>query len=457
MNRIIVFDDEQDFLDSVKRGLSASGFKNVHLEKNPMSFVREFEVHNPFDIALIDISMPELTGTELLAFFKSRSPHTECIMVSALNEVRTVVNCLKKGAYDFLTKPVALDVLCITIERALERKRFLEILTLQKKSPAQIQRVHKAFRTFITGTPRIQTLLREAELHASSNVSILITGESGTGKELMARAIHEASPRASGPFTPVNMASLTASLFDAEFFGHTRGAFTGADKARNGYIEHTSGGTLFLDEIGDLPLDLQGKLLRVLQEGEYMKLGTIAVKKADIRFIAATNMDLNRLMQKGLFRKDLFYRLQGAWLEIPPLRERKEDIPLLIDRFLDEFTPLGECKYELDQNVAMFFMEYTYPGNVRELRSIIQSAVNLCPNTVISMNHLHENLRKKAEISQPVQTCTSGQPVLPLAVLEKKHILSVYESTGQNKSKTARLLDISLKTLRRKIEAYGTD
>ncbi|MBI5592844.1 MAG: sigma-54-dependent Fis family transcriptional regulator [Deltaproteobacteria bacterium] len=452
-NSIIIIDDERDFLESVRRGLITAGFRNIRVEKDPLLFASGFQDGTSFDLALIDVTMPGMNGVELLEFIKKHSPDTECVMVSALNEARVAVDCLKKGAYDYLVKPVSREDLIIVIERALERKRLLEILNLDKKGPP-LRLIHEeAFRPILTQSPRIIRVLKEAELHAASNVPILITGESGTGKELLARAIHEISPRARAPFTAVNMASQSSTLFDAEFFGHTRGAFTGAGEDRAGYIEHTHRGTLFLDEIGNLPLELQGKLLRVLQEGEYMKLGKSSAQKADLRFIAATNMNLDRLMQKGEFRKDLYYRLKGAWLELPPLRERKEDIPLLIERFLQEFSP-GKRKKEMDAQALEMLLEYGYPGNIRELRSIIQSAANLSSGRMITPDALPEQLHKK---TSPSTFRIHGrlQVVQSLSELEREHIFRVYEQTGKNKSMTARLLGIGLNTLRRKLEAYG--
>ena len=343
-NRIIVIDDEQDFLDSVKRGLLMSGFRNVQTEIDPRKVAGQFEQREAFDIALIDVTMPFMDGVVLLELIKKTSPNTECIMVTAKNDAKVAVQCMKKGAYDYLVKPISRDELVLTINRALERKRLLDIIDLEKKKTLPKLIHAEAFKPIVTRSDKLVKVLKEAELHAVSDVPVLITGDSGTGKELLARAIHAASPRAKCPFTPINMASVTGNLFDAEFFGHTKGAFTGAEKDRVGHIEHTNMGTLFLDEIGSLPLELQGKLLRLLQEGEYIKLGTSKPQKADVRFIAATNTDLERLMVKGMFRKDLYYRLKGAWLDLPPLRERPEDIPVLITTFLEEFSGVNASR-----------------------------------------------------------------------------------------------------------------
>jgi DNA-binding NtrC family response regulator len=453
-NNILVIDDEQDFLESVRRGLFTAGFKKVALEKNPQKAAARFDNGETYDAALIDITMPGMDGVELLQHIKSKSPNTECLMVTAVNEARVAVECVRKGAYDYLTKPISRDDLVLAVRNALERKRLLDIVALSKKGTVPRLENSDAFREIATRSSVMLRTLKEAELHAQSDVPVLITGESGTGKELLARAVHKASPRSRFAFTPVNMASLSGSLFDAEFFGHTRGAFTGADRDRVGYLEQTNKGTLFLDEIGHLPQDLQGKLLRVLQEGEYYKLGVSRPQRVDMRFIAATNVDLDRLLAKGLFRKDLYYRLKGAWLHLPALRDRKEDIPVLIERFIDELA--GKSRAEMTDEAMAALLGYDYPGNVRELRSILQSAINLSQGRPITPRVLPEPLKKIKAATQKAQSAQEG-PVKPLAEVEREHILKAYQATGKNKSQTAKLLDIGLNTLRRKLASYGLD
>ncbi|MEJ2655861.1 MAG: sigma-54 dependent transcriptional regulator, partial [Desulfobacterales bacterium] len=309
------------------------------------------------------------------------------------------------------------------------------------------------FKPIITRSPKVIRILKEAELHAGSDVPLLITGESGTGKELLAWAIHKASPRAGATFTPVNMASLTAGLFEAEFFGHTKGAFTGAQDHRRGYLEYTHHGTLFLDEIGNLKPELQGKLLRVLQDGEYFKLGASSQQKVDVRFIAATNENLEKLMAKKAFRKDLYYRIRGGWLHLPPLRERKEDILLLADKFLKDYA--GKDGMIAD-DAACLLMEYDYPGNIRELKSIVQSAVNLAQGKPVTADMLYGHLKRPRSISR-CRTPSTSEKISPLSEIEKSHIIKVYDLTDQNKSQTARLLGIGLNTLRRKLKSYGIE
>ncbi len=452
-NKIIVIDDEKHFLDIVKRGLLISGLSDLTLEDDPERALRSFNEGMEYDIALIDITMPKINGIELLEEIKRISPSTECIMVSGLNEARTAVKSLKMGAYDYLVKPITREDLHSAITRALERKRLLDILALRKAPEPPRLSNPEAFSEIITESKEMLKLLREAELHAQSDVPILITGESGTGKELLARAIHKASPRKNAPFTALNMASFSQTLFDAEFFGYTKGAFTGAEKERKGYLEYTDGGTLFLDEIGILPYELQGKLLRVLQDGEFIKLGTNRNKRVNIRFIAATNENLSEKTFQGKFRKDLYYRLNGAWLNLPPLRERKEDIPPLISKFLNEFSNNSK-KIKISQKAVSVLLDYNYPGNVRELKSIIQFSVNLAQGGRIETAHLPGHLRKIKPGTRSIQKDINTEQV-PLEEVIKKHILKVYEHTGHNKTKTARILKIGLNTLRRKLASYG--
>ncbi len=451
-NRIIIIDDEQDFLDSLGRGLFNAGYMDVRTERDPVKAATFFKQGQTWDMALIDISMPDMDGMELLEIIKSHSPDTECIMVTAVNDARMAVACLKKGAYDYLVKPVSREDLLLRIGHAEEKKRLLDILELKRAGGILELTNIKAFERIITRSPRIQTILKEAELHADSNVPVLITGESGTGKELLARAIHLASPRAKNPFIPVNMASLSNGLFDDDFFGHVRGAFTGAGKEHTGYLDRANHGTLFLDEIGILPIDLQGKLLRVLQEGEFAKLGSSRMQKVDLRFIAATNENLDALLKRGRFRKDLFYRLKGAQLHLPPLRERPDDIPLLIDSFVADLP--GDFKERrIEDKAVSMLTAYDYPGNIRELRSILHAAANLAQGRPIAPGHLSDSVRtrKQASGSAPLSCGTA----VSLSENEKAHILNIYRQTAENKSRTARLLGISINTLRRKLESYA--
>lgn len=449
--RIIAVDDEQDFLESIRRGLLTSGIRTVRTEADPLKAASAIYEGQVFDIALIDISMPDMSGIELLEVIKNNSPTTECIMISAVDEARTAINCLKTGAYDYLVKPISKENLILSIQRALERKRLIEILELGKRRTLPKLINKKAFSPIVTRSDAVLRILKEAELHAASDIPILITGETGTGKELLSRAIHTASSRAGSVFTPVNMEALNSSIFDAQFFGHSRGAFTGADKEYAGYLESSNHGTLFLDEIGNLPMNLQGKLLRVLQDGEFIKIGTSSPRKVDVRFIAATNSDLERMMAQKKFRKDLYYRLKGGWLSLPPLRGRKEDIPLLVRSFIEQFC--GSRGADVEEEVFSLLMGYDYPGNIRELKAIIQAAVNLAQGRPISARFLPPQLVKQKKIAGAGHP-TQNETIATLEQVEKDHILKVYNLMDKNKSRTARTLGIGLNTLRRKLESY---
>ncbi|MGD9974073.1 MAG: sigma-54-dependent transcriptional regulator [Desulfatirhabdiaceae bacterium] len=453
LTRILLVDDEQDFLESLERGLLISGFKNIRAESDPRKAALLFQSGEPVDLALIDISMPGMSGIELLEIAKRCCPTTECIMVTSADDVSLAVSCMKKGAFDYRVKPFCMEELMVVIHKALERKNLLEIQKIGKQNKSFDLKDSRAFAAIITRSEGMRRIMKEAELHAGSDIPVLITGETGTGKELLAQAIHKASSRANHAFTPINMSALTATLFESEFYGHTRGAFTGAVQERKGYIEITSGGTLFLDEIGSLPPESQGKLLRVLQEGEYFKLGTSKAQGADVRFIAATNVELDKLQQQGLFRKDLFFRLCGAWLDLPPLRDRKEDIVILVEAFLKEHG--NHAGKDIEEPVWTILNAYDYPGNIRELKSIIQHAVNLSRGKTISVHHLPAYLMTHLSIHSRALVTLPGNGIAPLADIEKDHIIKAYRHTGNNKLQTTRLLKISMNTLRRKLQSYG--
>jgi DNA-binding NtrC family response regulator len=457
---IIIVDDDPDFLESIQRGLTISGFKNLGIYQDPLEAANLIEKGKDFDIALIDINMPAMSGIELLELIKTYQPHIECIVLTAVDDVRMAVKCLKKGAYDYLVKPISRDDLVVSINHAIDRKRLMDIVNIGKSLTVPELTHPKAFEPIVTGNVLVQRILKEAELHARSRMPILITGGSGTGKELLARAIHMASPRAKFRFAPINMAAVTPGLFDAEFFGHTKGAFTGADSEREGYLEYAHKGTLFLDEVGMLPLQLQGKLLRFLQEGEFIKVGSNIIQKVDVRIIAATNSDLEKRVEKNLFRKDLYYRLKGGWLHLPDLKDRKEDIPLLVKRFIDEFCDISDPKKNIactiEDEAMSYLTAYDYPGNIRELKSIVHATLNLTQGQHISTAFLPQNVIRMKKVPTAGQHLASG-PLIPLELAEKNHILNVYRQTGRNKSKSAEILGIDRNTLRRKIQSYGLE
>ncbi len=399
MYKIVAVDDEIAFLDSIKRGLLTSGYKDVTLESDSEKVAELIKGGEKFDIALLDITMPGLNGLDLLEIIKSESPETECIMISAHDDAKSAISAMKKGAYDYLLKPLEKNELIATIERALERKKLYTLMDIEKSIKTPELENPEAFSEIITCSEKMLKLLKEAELHALSNIPILLTGESGTGKELLANGVHLASQRSTSLFIPVNMASITGSLFDSEFYGHTKGAYTGATNDRKGFLETAHSGSLFLDEIGTLPLELQGKLLRVIQDGEFIKIGTNIPRKTGTRFIAATNESLQDLIKEKKFRNDLYYRLKGGWIHLPPLRERKEDIPLLIKHFFQEITSVKKLPIVSDE-IMEKFMSYDYPGNIRELKAIVHSCTNLSKGKNYETEHLPVELKEIKKIKK---------------------------------------------------------
>ncbi|MCC6995876.1 MAG: sigma-54-dependent Fis family transcriptional regulator [Deltaproteobacteria bacterium] len=461
---ILIVDDEVTFLDSARRKLRMAGYDAVTTEADPLAALARLDGHS-FDVAFLDITMPGMSGLELLERLLERSPATRCVMVTALDNIDSVMRATRLGAFDYLVKPLRPEQLVDALERALSHKRMVDLLELRQRELAGSRLEDPAaFAAILTADERLLRQLHEAELHARSRVPVLITGETGVGKELMAQAIHKASPRRKGPFVPVNMLSLSAALFESEFFGHKRGAFTGAITDKEGYLDRARGGTLFLDEIGDLPMELQGKLLRILQEGEYCPVGDTRPRQADVRFIAATHQDLER----PSFRKDLYYRLRFAHIAIPALRERRDDIRLLAARFVE-----GSARPDarLSEEALEALVGHDWPGNVRELKGVVEAAANLAERGEIVARHLNIPLRRpaRAETAGAAAGAAAGvsagtsvgdadaDALLPLAEVERRHILRVYDASGHNKTQTARLLGISAQTLHRKLAAYRVD
>ncbi len=430
--------------------LRLEGYNDVTSVADPTK-VPELLEDSDFDMAFLDVTMPGLNGIDLLKIIKEKSPATECVMVTANENVTTAITAMKLGAYDYLVKPITPDQLVLSLKHALERKWLLTSLQLRSEAATKDSLDDpNAFKEVITGNARMLRILHEAELHATSEIPILITGDTGVGKELLARAIHLASHRREGPFVAVNMIAISPSLFESEFFGHAKGAFTGAERERAGYMGRAGGGTLFLDEIGDLSLETQGKLLRILQEGEYVPVGKTTPERADIRFIAATNQDLVKQVEQGKFRKDLFYRLQFAHLVLPPLKQRGDDILLLADNFI---RLSDRAVNGLSKAAEEALLDHDWPGNVRELRGVLEAASNLAQEGLIELDHLRlPNLLKEKSEKRTIQLDSNLEP---LAEIERKHILKVYDAVGRNKSKAARVLEIGLQTLHRKLKSYN--
>lgn len=446
MTSILIVDDEQISLDSVARALRMQGYADITAVAESTAVPPLLET-NTFDVAFLDITMPELDGLDLLKIIKEKTPATECVMVTANDSIPMVIKAVRLGAYDYLVKPIMPEQIIHSLERALERRMLVESLLLRsRETVAERLQNPEAFAEIVTEDDQMLRLLHEAELHARSNIPVLITGDTGVGKELLARAVHHASRRRGGPFVPVNMLALSPTLFESEFFGHAKGSFTGADRDKVGYLGQARGGTLFLDEIGDLPLEIQGKLLRILQEGEFTPVGKTRAEAADLRFIAATNQPLEKKVQQQKFRKDLFYRLQFAHLKLPPLAERKADVPLLAAAFLGE-------QVQLSEKALRMLLAHDWPGNVRELKGMLEAAANLAEKGVIEPQHLR--LPPSAAKPRPVAPQTQVGELETMAEVERRHIMAVYEAVGGNKSQAARILGIGLQTLHRKLKAYN--
>ena len=455
--KIIVIDDELDFLDSLKRGLKGAGFRNVHFENDSVAASKIIESEEPpFDIALIDITMPNISGIQLLELIKSVSPLTECIMITALNDAKTAISCLKKGAYDYLVKPVTRDDLVATINRALERLKFIKLLEVNKNEQIEKNHLSPVFEPIITQSLDVLRVLKEAELHAQSDIPVLITGESGTGKDLLAKAIHQVSHRAQQTYMPVNMAAINSGLFEAEFLGHTKGAFTGANKAKKGYFEAADGGTLFLDEIGETSPALQVRLLRAIQEGEIRRVGEDRDRRVDVRVIAATHRHLKEETQAGRFREDLYYRLSVFPIHLPPLRERREDIPDLALHFLEQRqqrqanSPGGFTAATMDA-----FCRYDWPGNIRELQNEVERGALLAGGEErIDALHLSEQI---ADSTPGAGLPRSGKMKEVIAQVEREMIAQALQQHGGNRTRAAADLGVSRWGLVQKIKGYGIE
>jgi two-component system NtrC family response regulator len=400
------------------------------------------------DLVVTDLRMPDRDGLELLDELHRINPEVPAILMTAFGTIRTAVEAMKRGAADYLTKPIDLDELEVLIARVLERHALLSENAELRRQVEQKYRLQG----LTTANARMQEAISVAARAAASTVTVLIRGESGTGKELLARAIHQASPRRSGPFVAVSLAALPDTLIESELFGHERGAFTGADRERRGRFELAGGGTLMLDEVGDLPRGTQVKLLRVLQERTFERLGGMRPITSDVRIVAATNRDLETLVRAGEFREDLFYRLNVVTIGLPPLRERREDIPGLVEQFLARYAAQEASRPTVSREAMDALVKYHYPGNVRELENIIQRAVALARSPLISRSDL-------ADYVLGLRAESSDGASLPeqVASLERRLIREALARAGGVQTQAARLLGISERHLRYKLRKQGLD
>jgi len=455
MNRILVLDDDTAVLNCFVTLLAQTGRFEVEVLSDSTKALPTL-AESRFDLLLLDMDMPVVSGMEVLRHVKKHLPGLEVVVITGVGDVEMAVEAMKTGAYDYLCKPVDSERLVACIDRALERARMSEELhQLRERVGAQDDRFREAFKGFVTQDPNLLRTLGNAEQIAHSDNNVLIWGESGTGKELVARALHALSRRAEKPFLAVNAAAFASALFDSHFFGHERGAFTGADSAKPGLFEEADGGTLFLDEIGDIELPVQSKLLRALQSGEYFRLGSTRKRGADVRIIAATNKDLDVEIEEGRFRRDLYYRLAISSIFIPPLRERRGDVELLAYHLLERFAKAnGKVIHGIADPVLEILEGHDLPGNVRELENIIASAVVLESSDTLSLDALPPYLKKGAAGPVGAAPREVGKT---LAEVEADYIRAVLDHTGGNKSAAARMLGISRVGLLAKLKRFGLD
>ncbi len=438
---ILVVDDEAIMRESLRDWLRDVGHQVVTAENGPQA-LEIIEKEKP-GIVIADLVMPGMDGIELLKKAKEISPGIEVIIITAYGSIPTAITAMRAGAYDYIEKPFCPEKAELLIERLLERKGLVEEnISLRQKLEERYR-----FENIITKSRKMQQVIELIKAVAKSNATVLITGESGTGKELAARAIHSQSYRKDKPFVAVSCAALPESLLESELFGHEKGAFTGAHAQRRGKFEIANRGTLFLDEIGVMSTNIQVHLLRVLEEKEFTRVGGNELIKVDVRVISATNKDMKQATAKGEFREDLYYRLNVVTIELPPLRERKEDIPLLAEHFLKKFAVENQKEITgFSPEATDFLLRYEWPGNVRELENAVERAVILAKNSCLEVADLPQG---------DLLLARSAPPRESLEEVEKNHILNILSATRGNCSRAARILGVSRVTLYNKIKAYG--
>lgn len=449
-NTILVVDDDQAHRTMLRTLLSRWGYKIVEADDGQVAVEKVHE--QAFDMILMDIRMVKVSGLEALDGIKTYNPAIPVIIMTAYSSVETAVEALKKGAYDYLTKPLDFDELRLTMERAMDHSQLKEENRLLRETLGS----HFDIQNIIGRSTAMVKLLETVAQVAPSEATVLITGDSGTGKELIAGAIHFNSPRKDGPFVKVNCAAITETLLESDLFGHEKGAFTGAHRLKEGRFRQADGGSLFLDEVSEMSLGMQVKLLRALQEREITRVGGEEVIKVDVRVIAAANKDLIQEIESGRFREDLYYRLNVITLNVPLLRERKEDIPLLAQHFLNTFAEKNRKQIKGFTPQAMDqLLKYGWPGNVRELMNAVERAVVLSRSEYLDEQDLPLVIEDALSDEEQSPSRYAVPADLPLEDVEKTTILKTLESTDGNKSEAARRLGITRKTLHKKLKKYG--
>jgi len=448
---VLLVDDEEHFLLSAELTLSSNGIKNIETCKDSNK-VMDLLRKNDYSLIVLDINMPHLSGLDLLPAIVSKHPEIPAIVITAVNDVESAVFCMKEGAFDYVVKPVDDTRLVTSIKRVLEITEMRSENEMLKQSLLKKNIENpEIFKDIITHSSSIESIFRYIEAIAKTTLPVLINGETGTGKELFANAIHNASGR-KGELVTVNVAGVDDNLFADTLFGHKKGAFTGAETDRKGLIEKADGGTLFLDEIGDLSIESQVKLLRLLQDGSYYPLGSDLAKLSNARVIVATNRNIKSMQANNSFRQDLYYRLKSHQIIIPPLRERKIDIPYLIDHFISKaVAQLNKKKPNVPKELYTLLSNYPFPGNIRELENIMERAVALADGSIIELRHLPMDLQQVKFVRLKRQ---QAQRLVTLEENEKEYIMWVLDQVSDNKTKAAEILGIDRVSLWRKLKRY---
>ena len=439
---ILIVDDEKTIRDSLQLILKEEGY-GVQVASNGLEALAHTQEES-FDIIITDLKMPEMDGLTLLDKCQKQCPQTSFIIITAYGSLDTAIEALRKGAYDYFLKPFEFDDVLLKIKRLLKHK---EMFLVNKALRKEIEQKYD-FGNIVGKSRKMKQVFSLIEKVAGTMGNVLVTGKSGTGKELVARAIHYNSGRADKPFVAINCGAIVPTLMESEFFGHKKGSFTGAVSDREGHFKMADGGTLFLDEVGDIPHHLQVKLLRAIEQAEIIPVGSTTPIKTDVRIIAATNRNLLEEVEKGNFRDDLYYRLNVVEIELPPLSERREDIPLLVEHFIKKYNPeLNRKVINADNDTMRILLNYSWKGGIRELENVIERALILCEGDHITIKDLPANLaRQQAAGPMPDKLKEAA------AVFEKEHIINILERMNNNKEEAAKLLDISLSSLYRKMD-----
>ena len=443
--KLLIVDDEKHIREGLEKALTMDGY-DVELASDgqvAMDLITEGDI----DLVITDLKMPNLSGEELMKETIERFPYLPVIILTGHGTIENAVEAMRNGAYDYITKPLNIDKLSIIVKRALENS------SLKRQNRELLNQLRKrySFESIIGKSAPMKKVFETIELVAPSRANVLIYGESGTGKEMIADAIHHNSPRNQKPYVKVHCAAIPETLLESELFGHEKGAFTGAIARKRGRFELANQGTIFLDEIGEISMQMQVKLLRVIQQREFERVGGESPIKVDVRIISATNKNLKEEIEKGNFREDLYYRLDVVSIHVPPLRDKKDDIPLMVHKFIEEFAHENNKPVEGITNGALgALVSYRWPGNVRELRNVIESIVVLTKSNIINEQDLPEYILAKDE-----QSSLKLSAGISLPEAERELILFTLENSGGNKTRAAETLKIGRKTLHRKLSEYG--